>query len=289
MSAMPALALAGVPGGTTPAAAAAGTSISSWLKVGLSAAALAPITLDRMPYGQMRPTKPSPLDDAADSKPYALAQPIPVYGRGTAPRASVALNLWRRQIGLIQKILRRVSQAAYLLSVPFVMLLILGAVIKNRPLALMGATAVVILNIGRIVAGLANLAVVPLRDGINVNKLRKPAWRVAEPALTIVAVILVFTFVPWLSRVDTSRGNFVDRLREGSRDLKDDIKGELNKHVDVNRLESQAREQLDKLGEQVKQIDVNKLGAEAQSKLKNLAPSSGDGPGKSLPAAGKDQ
>ena len=42
-------------------------------------------------------------------------------------------------------------------------------------MALLGATAVVLLNIGRLVAGAANLAVVPLRDGVNAKKMKKPS------------------------------------------------------------------------------------------------------------------
>ncbi len=174
MSGMPALAMAGVGAGVAAGrgadGAAAGSSISSWLKAGLSQAGLAPITIDRMPAGYRRPTKPSPLDDAEDSKPYVLAQPVrDPRGRATQ-QANAALNLWRRQLGGIQKVFRKISQAAYLVSVPFLMILLLGVALKNRPMALLGATAVVLLNVGRLVAGAANLAVVPLRDGVNATR-----------------------------------------------------------------------------------------------------------------------
>src|SRR5262245_18688302 len=78
MTAMPALAMAGagVAADGGPAGAAVGRSFASLLRAGISSAALAPITLDRMPIGYKRPTKPSPLDDAEDSKPYVLAQPV---------------------------------------------------------------------------------------------------------------------------------------------------------------------------------------------------------------------
>ena len=49
--------------------------------------AMAPLTIDRMPLGYRRPTKPSPLDDAEDSKPYALTNPVhdPRGRRGRRP------------------------------------------------------------------------------------------------------------------------------------------------------------------------------------------------------------
>ena len=70
---------------------------------------------------------------------------------------------------------------------------------KAHSIAIFGATFVVLLNIGRIVAGIANLAVIPLRDGLNLRKYKKPLRRVIEPVVTIALVVLAFTFIPWLS------------------------------------------------------------------------------------------
>jgi hypothetical protein len=274
MAAVPALALAGVGAGAAagdgPAGAVGGSSIGSWLKAGISQAVLAPITLDRMPLGQRRPTKPSPLDDAEDSKPYVLAQPVR-EARGRAVRQdNVVLNLWRRQLGGFQKLFRKVHQAAYLISVPFLMILILGVVLGSRQMALLGATVVVLLNIGRLAAGIANLAVVPFRDGINVGKMKKPAWRIAEPVLTIGLVVLAFTFIPWLSRGQAARGNIAERISSGALDLKKDMKGEVDRYVDVDKLGAQAQEKLKELGDKAKEFDVEKFGAQAQEKLKEL-------------------
>src|SRR5262249_40964226 len=77
MSAMPALAPAAVAvGRAAPAPAADGTaaSIGAWLREGISQIGLAPLTSERLKPA--RPTRPSALDDAEDSKPYALARPI---------------------------------------------------------------------------------------------------------------------------------------------------------------------------------------------------------------------
>jgi len=110
-----------------------------------------------------------------------------------------------------------VNEFAYLLSVPFLMLMLIGATMHNRGLALLGAEAVVLLNIGRIVAGLANILAVPFRDGPatgllflvppftikymidNWNKLKRPTQRVAVPIMTIGLVVLAFVFIPSLS------------------------------------------------------------------------------------------
>jgi hypothetical protein len=275
MSGMPALALAGagVAAGGGPAAVDVGKSLASLLRAGISSAALAPITLDRMPIGYRRPTKPSPLDDAEDSKPYVLAQPVPA-ARGRAKRQdNAALNLWRRQMGAIQRVFRKIHQAAYLISVPFLMVLLLGAVVGNRQLALLGATAVVLLNIGRLVAGAANLAVVPLRDGVNTKRMKKPLWRVIEPALTIGVVVLAFIFIPSLSSGNSAKGSVAQRIRSGSQALQKDMEGEVNKvldkakEIDVDKLGAQAREKLEGIGNKAKDIDIQKIGAQAREKI----------------------
>ena len=118
--------------------------------------------------------RPSALDDAEDSKPYVLAKPIHEQRGRVRGRDNIILITWRRQLGKIQKLFRKINQAAYLISIPFLMILLFGVVVKNRHLALFGATFVVLINIARLVAGGANLAVIPFRDGIDIDKMKKP-------------------------------------------------------------------------------------------------------------------
>ena len=97
-------------------------------------------------------------------------------------------------------------------------------------MALLGATAVVLLNIGRLVSGVANLAVVPLREGLAVNRMKKPLRRVLEPVLTIGLVVLAFTFIPGLSRSGSvKKGTVAARLRAGVDALEEDMKAEVKK------------------------------------------------------------
>jgi hypothetical protein len=178
MMAIPALAPeavgAGVGGGprlaaVKPAAPEVKTGKSlDWLAAAGSDVALKPLTIDSMPIGgARRPIKPKYDDDLGDSKPYALAEPIrPSVGRPSGKPASGAKILWRKNLGGVQKLFRKLNETAYLISVPFLLMVLFGAIVGSRPLALAGATAVVLLNIGRIVAGVANLAVVPFREGI---------------------------------------------------------------------------------------------------------------------------
>jgi hypothetical protein len=259
MMAIPALAGAAVGGGASPGAA--DPSIGSWLKDGaLSQAALAPLTrtVDRLPRFKK---KPDALDDAEDSKPYVLSRPLVEKRGGVKAHDNVLVRAWRKQLGGIMKIFRKINQAAYLVSIPFLMILLLGAAVKNRHMALFGATAVVLLNIGRLVSGGANLAVIPFRDGIDLNKMKKPIRRVVEPAITIGLVILAFTFIPWLSSGGSAKGNIADRIRSEAETLKGEMKGEVGKVL-----------------EKAQAVDIEKLGTQTQEKLKGLGSPSGGGP-----------
>jgi hypothetical protein len=282
MSSMPALDLSGAARG---GGAAVSGSIASVLRAGISNVGLAPLTMDRMPLGRGRPAKPSFVDDAEDSKPYALAASVR-ESRGRVHRQdNAALNLWRRQVGSFQKLLRNVNQAAYLISVPFLAILIIGAVVKNRQLAILGATAVVLLNIGRLVAGVANLALVLLRSGVDAKKLKRPLGRVIEPAVTIGLVVLVFTFVPWLSRGTAAKGDIMGQIRTEARDLTKEVKGEVNRYVDVDRLEAQAQQKIKQLGDKAKEVDVSKLATQARDKLKDYTSPADRGAAKATPPA----
>ena len=194
----------------------------AWLQNMGTNVALAPITIDRMPgVGKRRPGAPPIDEDLGDSKPYGLVDSwtVPVVeaaGRDAGP-AGKARVAWRTSLTSIQRLFRGINEFAYLLSVPFLMLLLIGASLQNRGLALLGAEAVVLLNIGRIVTGLAALLAVPFREGPVVgllflvppftikymidhwNKFKRPARRVATPLLTIAAVGLAFVFLPSLS------------------------------------------------------------------------------------------
>ena len=160
---------------------------------------------------------------------------------------------------------------------PFIIILLFGIAVKANRSPSSAPTFVVLLNIGRIVAGVANLAVIPLRDGFNFRKYKKPLRRVIEPVVTIALVVLAFTFIPWLSSGKASTGTITDRIRATAEDLEKDIKGEVGKVTD------KAKDlNLDKLGKDALE-KANKLGGQAQEKLKGLGGSSSDGSEKAAP------
>jgi hypothetical protein len=244
MSAIPALAMAG--GGASPAAAgpAGGASIQSALRAGISNINLAPLTVDRMSVGPMlfgrkKPAKPSPLDDAEDSKPYALAKPVRESRGAVRSHDNVVLRAWRGQLSWVNRVFRWINETAYLISVPFIMMLLLGVMVRNWPMAVLGAAVVVVLNIGRLVAGGAGLVVIPLRDGLHWKKLKKPLQRVAEPALTIGLVVLAFLFIPFLSTGKPSTKGVAGRINAGLEAMEKRALGELAADKEVEQAQKQ--------------------------------------------------
>jgi hypothetical protein len=273
MSATPALAAAGTgavssqraisPGRVRAGAEAVSQSMGDWLKMSVSKIGLAPLSMQAIPK---RPLAPSALDDAEDSKPYVLEKPDrrDAYHRGGSP--NVALAAWRHEMGVIQRIFRWLNQSAYLASVPFIVILLFGIAVKTYSIAIFGATFVVLLNIGRIVAGVANLVFVPLRDGFNVKRYKQPIRRIFEPVVTIALVVLAFTFIPWLSTGKKSEGSITDRIRSTAGSLEKEIQGELEKARSVD---------LEKFSEQA-QSKVKGYVGNAQEKIKGLGRGSGE-------------
>jgi hypothetical protein len=284
---MPAMAMAGAGVGAVAAgrlsslgnagpgarvAAPGAQSMRDWLNASVSKIGLAPLSVPAM---KKRAFLPSALDDAEDSKPYVLEKPDrrEARGHGGGP-PNVVLAAWRHEMGTIQKVFRWLNESAYLVSIPFVIILLFGIAVKANAIAIFGAAFVVLLNIGRIVAGVANLAVIPLRDGFNLKKFKRPLRRVIEPVVTIAVVVLAFTFIPWLSKTKGSTGPISDRIRRAAEALEKDIQGELGKVTD------KAKDlNFDKVVDK-----ASKLSAQAEEKLKGLGASPGDTQGTQAPA-----
>jgi hypothetical protein len=119
----------------------------------------------------------------------------------------------------IRRFFRWLHEGAYFASVPFLLLMFYGVASRSRGVALFGATFAVALNVGRAAAGASGLVALLLLDGFRVDKMKKPLQRVLDPLLTIEAIVLMFTFIPWLSSGGAPDGTIADRLESGARDL----------------------------------------------------------------------
>jgi hypothetical protein len=137
-----------------------------------------------------------------------------------------------------------------------------------------------LLNLGRIVAGVANLAVIPFRESPMQGvlflippftffylaqrwpKVKKPVKRIFGPILTIGIVALAFMAEPWLKGEGKSAGSIQDQAKAGVKSLKKEVKAKIGKvsglNVDgLDQLEQEAGDALKSLrsSETVKSLE----------------------------------
>jgi hypothetical protein len=235
---------------------AAGRPIN-WLEAVNSQVALAPISMDGMPG--LRP-KPAFIDEPSIPGPYkmATAPSLPALESSKTRPAGAITRGYRHGMGKFQKLFRWLNESAYLVSVPFVILLLVGLLAGSNSLMGLGATAVVLLNLGRIVAGIANLAVIPFREsplqGIlflippitflylyqNWPKVQKPVKRIIGPILTIALVAAAFVAEPWIHGESKPKGSIQDQVKSGLGSLKKGMREQIGRvpNLDADDLKS---------------------------------------------------
>ncbi len=194
------------------------------------------------------------MDEPSIPGPYKLASApsLPALEAIGGKPAGALTRGYRHGMGKFQKLFRWLNESAYLVSVPFLMCLLLGLAVRNQSLMVLGATAVVALNIGRIAAGVANLVVIPFRQspiqGVlflippltfiymaqHWHKMERPVKRIVGPILTIGMVALAFLAEPWLRGEGKSKGSRQDQVKASARYLKKGIGKQLGEAPNLN-------------------------------------------------------
>jgi DNA-directed RNA polymerase subunit RPC12/RpoP len=219
---------------------------TNWLDAVTSQVALAPISMDGM---QGLRGKSAFVDEPSIPGPYKLgtAPSLPALQASRGKPAGAVTRGYRGAMGKVQKLFRWLNESAYLVSVPFIMCLLLGLAVGNHSLVVLGATVVVVLNIGRIVAGVANLVVIPFREspiqGIlflippitffylyqNWHKVHRPVKRIVGPILTLALVAGAFLIEPALRTARTTEGSLQERAKAGVGTLKTGVREQVGK------------------------------------------------------------
>ena len=188
---------------------------TNWLDAVTSQVALAPVSADGLRAVKARP---SPLDEPSVPGPYkvATAPSLPALDAARGRPAGAITIGYRGVMGKIQKLFHWLNESAYLVSVPFLMCLLIGLTVDSYSLMVLGATVALLLNVGRIVTGVANLVMIPFREspiqGIlflippftffylyqNWHKVHGPVKRIIGPIFTIIMVVAAFVIEPWL-------------------------------------------------------------------------------------------
>jgi hypothetical protein len=223
----------------------------NWIDAVTSQVALAPITEQKLSALRKKPT---PLDDASFTGLYkvASAPSLPVLEAARGKPAGAVTRGYRHGMGRIQALFRWINQSAYLVSVPFLMVLLLGVVTNSQSLLALGGVVVVALNIGRLIAGLANLVVIPFREspiqGVmflippltfvylakNWDKVRKPVQRIVGPIVTVCLVVLAFVIAPMLHGGLKKNESLKDQVREGVGSAKEALGRKFEKASSLN-------------------------------------------------------
>ncbi len=152
-----------------------------------------------------------------DPGPYQFADDLDSrffrWARGSGP-AGWIYTQWRKGVSVILKALRFIDDWAYLISIPFLILMVFGIAVAHRGLIHTGAVVVVLVNFGRFWTDLLALFVRPFKEGPihglmfffppygiyfvgkHWDKFKSTFRRLATSCIPIVLVILAYAFIP---------------------------------------------------------------------------------------------
>lgn len=257
-----------------------------WLDAVNSQIAMKPITMVAAPA--VRPKKERVEKSVTSYK--AVLPKAPKKQRGVASRPASAVKLgYQKGVktyrGIFQKfgrLAKWLNETAYGFSLLFMIMAIAGAIMNRHSWTVLGVSAIVLLNVVRLVAGLANVVAIPFREsplnGIlflippftffylwrNWDRWQKPITRAATPVITIAVVIAAYAYFPWLNGGEKREGSWTEKLKGAAGTLQQDVESSI----------SQAREKAEQakeaLPEQVKKLKLDELQNKASQTFDEL-------------------
>jgi hypothetical protein len=165
---------------------------------------------------------------------------------GSGP-ASWPYVKWRAAVNFVLKVLRWVDTWAYLISVPFIMLMIFGIAVENLGFVHTGAVVIVLANYGRFWADLLALFVRPYKDGpiqglaflfppytvyyltTRWSRMRPILRRIGTSCIPIVAVVLAYAFLHSVNPAINDTASVTAKFEEGKQELEKEINEDLQK------------------------------------------------------------
>jgi hypothetical protein len=154
---------------------------------------------------------------------------------------------WKAAVNFVLKLLRWVDTWAYLISVPFIMLMVFGIVVENQAFVHLGAVATVLANYGRFWADLLALFVRPYKDGpiqglaflfppytvyylaTRWSRMKPILRRIATSCIPIVLVVLAYAFLPSINPAVKDVASVTARLEKGKEEVDKEVSEELQK------------------------------------------------------------
>ena len=165
---------------------------------------------------------------------------------GSGP-ASWPYVKWRAAVNYVLKLLRWIDTWAYLISVPFIILMVFGIVVENRAFVHTGAVVIVLANYGRFWADLAALFVRPYKDGpiqgvaflfppytvyflaTRWSAMKPILRRIATSCIPIVLVVLAYAFLPSINPGAKDATTVTAKIEQGKQELDKEINEDLEK------------------------------------------------------------
>jgi len=184
---------------------------------------------------------------ARDPRGYSLATPrsgrsfFSFRRRGESGPAHWLYVKWRGAITLVLKLLRWIDNWAYLISVPFLVLLVAAIVVSNRPLVHLGAVVVVLVNYGRFWTDLLALFVRPFKESplhglaflfppyglyflaTRWRQVKPTLRRMATSCIPIALVVLAYAFLPSVNPGVENVQGVGAKIEAGGRELVKEI------------------------------------------------------------------
>ena len=165
---------------------------------------------------------------------------------GSGP-ASWPYVKWRAAVSFVLKLLRWIDTWAYLISVPFIMLMVFGIAVENRGFVHMGAVVTVLANYGRFWADLLALFVRPYKDGpiqglaflfppytvyyvaTRWSRMKPILRRIVTSCIPIVLVVLAYAFLPSVNPTVKDEASITSKIEKGKHELDKEINEDLEK------------------------------------------------------------
>ena len=167
------------------------------------------------------------------------------FGGGGDRPASWFFVKWRAGVTAILKILRFIDSWAYLISAPFLVMVLFAIVTSSRGLVHAGAVVVVVVNYGRFWADLIAFFVRPFKDGpiqglaflfppytvyylfAHWDRIKPILRRMLTSCIPIALVILAYAYLPSINPEVKDVHGVRARIKIGTEVLKKDIRGGL--------------------------------------------------------------
>jgi hypothetical protein len=154
---------------------------------------------------------------------------------------------WRASVTFVLKLLRWVDDWAYLISVPFIIVMLFGILIESRGIVHAGAVVVVLANYGRFWTDLLAFFVRPYKDGplqglaflfppytlyylmTHWRNMKPILRRIATSCIPIVLVVLAYSFLPSVNPEVKDVQGVRAKIKAGKKELDREIDSDLEK------------------------------------------------------------